>query len=344
MAGQGGVSYGYWDGIVPPECQSNPDVVSLSMSLHWKIAKEPLNYGVDCVRNCGIGPGMAFANAILKKDPNFGVIGLVPCSVSGKGIRRWSRGNSPYDQLLRKVKISLRDGGELRGLLWFHGESDTITKFDATHYKPRLQKFIQDLRTDLNSPLLPLLMVVLHVPRPWFKGKFADIVRQAQIEVELPNVVKVDAKGLPLNPDGIHLTTAAQIRVGNMLADAFLSSNITSPRKSSDKFHTTDAWPELILRVLVPLSFHCPVQCPILLNYFLLEDHNMYLWGCMYLLWMQGSTFIFIMTLQLAMRTVFWNVLSCLLLQDPLLEAFQLLQPLKTQPPLQRDLVATLES
>ncbi|KAK4337889.1 hypothetical protein RND71_042376 [Anisodus tanguticus] len=238
MAGQGGVSYGYWDGIVPPECQSNPDVVSLSMSLHWKIAKEPLNYRVDCVRNCGIGPGMAFANAILKKDPNFGVIGLVPCSVSGKGIRRWSRGNSPYDQLLRKVKISLRDGGELRGLLWFHGESDTITKFDATHYKPRLQKFIQDLRTDLNSPLLPLLMVVLHVPRPWFKGKFADIVRQAQIEVELSNVVKVDAKGLPLNPDGIHLTTAAQIRVGNMLADAFLSSNITSPRKSSEKvFH-----------------------------------------------------------------------------------------------------------
>ncbi|MCD7455757.1 hypothetical protein HAX54_029470 [Datura stramonium] len=102
---------------------------------------------------------MAFANAVLKKDPKFGVIGLVPCSVSGKGIRWWSHGNMPYEQLLRKVKISLRDGGELRGLLWFHGESDIRTEFDATHYKSNLQKFIHDLRTDLNSPLLPLLMV-----------------------------------------------------------------------------------------------------------------------------------------------------------------------------------------
>ncbi|XP_059310160.1 probable carbohydrate esterase At4g34215 [Lycium ferocissimum] len=237
MAGQGGVCCGHWDGIVPPECQSNPDILKLSVSLRWEIAKEPLNYGVDCARNCGIGPGMAFANAILKKDPNFGVIGLVPCSVSGKGINWWSRGNIPYDRLLEKVRSSLRQGGELRGLLWFHGESDTITKFDATRYKPKLQKFIQDLRTDLNSPLLPLLMVVLHIPDPWFKGKFADIVRQAQIEVEIPNAVKVDANGLSLNPDGIHLTTASQIRVGNMLAEAFLCSNFTSPRKISNKVY-----------------------------------------------------------------------------------------------------------
>ncbi|KAG5595054.1 hypothetical protein H5410_036286 [Solanum commersonii] len=232
MAGQGGVSYSYWDGIIPPDCQSNEDILRVNVDLHWEIAKEPLNYGVDCLRNCGIGPGMAFANAILNKDPNFGVIGLVPCSVSGKGIRYWSRGNIPYDQLVKKVNFSLKDGGQLRGLLWFHGESDTRTKFDATRYKPKFQKFIQNLRTDLNFPHLPLLMVILHVPSPWFKGKFVDIVRQAQIDIELPNAVKVDANGLPLNPDGIHLTTAAQIRLANMLADAFLSSNFTAPTKT----------------------------------------------------------------------------------------------------------------
>lgn len=164
MAGQGGVYYSYWDGIVPRECESNEDILRVSVDLRWEIAKEPLNYGVDCVRNCGIGPGMAFANAILHKDPNFGVIGLVPCSVSGKGIRSWSHGNIPYDQLVKKVKFSLKDGGQLRGLLWFHGESDTRTKFDATRYKPKFQKFIQDLRTDLNFPNLPLFMVCLLFP------------------------------------------------------------------------------------------------------------------------------------------------------------------------------------
>lgn len=82
--------------------------------------------------------------------------------------------------------------------------------------------------------------VILHVPSPWFKGKFVHIVRQAQIDVEVPNAVKVDAKGLPLNPDGIHLTTAAQIRLANMLADAFLSSNFTPPTKT--QYHMIWWW------------------------------------------------------------------------------------------------------
>ncbi|PHU06656.1 hypothetical protein BC332_23145 [Capsicum chinense] len=56
-------------------------------------AHEPLNYGIDCLAICELGPGMAFANEILTKDPNCGVIGLVPCSRGGTGMYRWICGS-----------------------------------------------------------------------------------------------------------------------------------------------------------------------------------------------------------------------------------------------------------
>ncbi|KAI6689072.1 hypothetical protein NL676_025900 [Syzygium grande] len=53
-------------------------------------------------------------------------------------------------------------------------------------------------------------------------GPFTGTVREAQLGLDLPNVRTIDAKGLPLVRDHIHLTTPAQVRLGQMLADAFL--------------------------------------------------------------------------------------------------------------------------
>jgi hypothetical protein len=55
-------------------------------------------------------------------------------------------------------------------------------------------------------------------------GNFTETVRQAQISIptKLSNVRVVDAKGLPLNSDKLHLTTPAQVQLGKKLADAFL--------------------------------------------------------------------------------------------------------------------------
>lgn len=47
-------------------------------------------------------------------------------------------------------------------------------------------------------------------------------MREAQLGMNLPNVKCVDAKGLPLEPDNLHLTTPSQVQLGEMLADAFL--------------------------------------------------------------------------------------------------------------------------
>lgn len=48
-----------------------------------------------------------------------------------------------------------------------------------------------------------------------------DMVREAQMSINLPNVINVDAKGLVLQPDGLHLSTLAQVHLGDKLADAF---------------------------------------------------------------------------------------------------------------------------
>lgn len=55
------------------------------------------------------------------------------------------------------------------------------------------------------------------------QGPLLEKVREAQLRNELPNVITVDATGLPLEPDGLHLSTRAQVNIGEMLADAFLN-------------------------------------------------------------------------------------------------------------------------
>jgi hypothetical protein len=50
-------------------------------------------------------------------------------------------------------------------------------------------------------------------------------VREAQKSVKLPNVILVDAIGLPLRDDQLHLSTEAQLQLGDMLAQAYLKFN-----------------------------------------------------------------------------------------------------------------------
>jgi hypothetical protein len=46
-------------------------------------------------------------------------------------------------------------------------------------------------------------------------------LRNAQLSINLPNVVTVDAIGLALNEDNLHLTTESQVKLGESLAQAY---------------------------------------------------------------------------------------------------------------------------
>lgn len=230
MAGRGGVvnntknGIPSWDGIVPVQCQPNPSILRLSASLTWVQAHEPLHADIDYNKTNGVGPGMSFANAILTKVPNFGSIGLVPCAIGGTSISEWAKGGFLYDQLVRRTQFALQRGGVIGAMLWYQGESDTQIREDADAYKGRLDRFFIDLRADLGYPTLPIIQVALASG----KGPYVEIVRNAQLGINLPNVQCVDAKGLPLEPDRVHLTTPAQVQLGQTLTDAFLQS-LSSP-------------------------------------------------------------------------------------------------------------------
>ncbi|KAK1555418.1 hypothetical protein Q3G72_026130 [Acer saccharum] len=239
MAGRGGVTNNtqtntlVWDGIIPPQCQSNPSILRLSAKLKWVQAHEPLHADIDFNKTNGVGPGMPFSNAVLTKDPNFGVIGLVPCAIGGTNISEWKKGSFLYDQTVGRTQAALQGGGVIRALLWYQGESDTVTREDAELYKQRSEKIFVDLRSDLQIPMLPIIRVALASGL----GPYIDIVREAQLQNDLLNVQTVDAKGLPLEPDVLHLTTPSQVRLGEMMADAILqsmlSTNKTGPSYSN---------------------------------------------------------------------------------------------------------------
>lgn len=224
MAGRGGVLRGphnhkHWDGVVPPECQPHPSIRRLSAGMQWEEAKDPLHADIDASKACGVGPGMPFANAVRER---VGTVDLVPCAVGGTAIREWARGMHLYENMVRRAKAAVESGGdgaEIKAVLWYQGESDTEKEHDAAAYKERMESLIMNVREDLNSPSLPFIQVAIASGTE----KYLEKVREAQFGIKLPHVVCVDAKGLDLKEDNLHLTTGAQVKLGHMLADAYLT-------------------------------------------------------------------------------------------------------------------------
>uniref|UniRef100_A0ACD5U387 Uncharacterized protein n=1 Tax=Avena sativa TaxID=4498 RepID=A0ACD5U387_AVESA len=221
MAGRGGVVGTHWDGLVPsPDCSPSPSVLRLSPSLRWEQAREPLHQGIDGNRTCGVGPGMAFANALLRSGAGAGqVLGLVPCAVGGTRMAEWARGSELYADMVRRARVALETGGRIGAVLWYQGESDTVRWADASEYGRRMGMLVRELRADLAMPHLLLIQVGLASGL----GQYTEVVREAQKTLKLRNVRFVDAMGLPFQDGHLHLNTQAQVQLGHMLAQSYLN-------------------------------------------------------------------------------------------------------------------------
>lgn len=223
MSGRGGVKGRHWDGVVPPECRPNPSILRFSARSRWEQAREPLHADIDTSKTCGVGPGMAFANAVLSTAAAAEegvVIELVPCAVGGTAIREWEKGSKLYDEMVKRANEAACGGagGEIKAVLWYQGESDTLSEHLASAYKGNMERLIRNVRCDLQSPSLPFIQVAIASG----EKHHIEEVREAQMGIDMPNVVCVDAKGLPLNADHLHLSTEAQVLLGNMLAQAYI--------------------------------------------------------------------------------------------------------------------------
>lgn len=196
----------------------------------WRRAAEPLDTAhgqIDRVSADpdGVGPGLVFAKAMLQRRPGQ-TIGLVTCAKGGSAISEWTPSqerSTLYGSCLARAKEAA-PFGRIAGILWYQGESDTRTEVNARAWAEWFTAMITRFRADLGRPDLPLAVVGLgDQPRTGrYAGQFPawSAVQASQAALRLDHQVFVSAAGLPMNDDQLHLSTAAQMRLGQALARA----------------------------------------------------------------------------------------------------------------------------
>eukprot|EP00271_Cylindrocystis_brebissonii_P009696 TRINITY_DN2479_c0_g1_i2.p1 TRINITY_DN2479_c0_g1~~TRINITY_DN2479_c0_g1_i2.p1 ORF type:complete len:252 (+),score=22.47 TRINITY_DN2479_c0_g1_i2:113-868(+) len=228
MAGRGGVTNHEWDGVVPPECaHERGTILRLNGRMEWEEAHEPLHEGIDVGKVCGVGPGLVFAAEVrqrymeLASCPPPERIGLIPCARGGTTIHEWDREGPLYNAMVERTRAGLQGGATLRALLWYQGESDSSRPEQAEAYQRRMEALVSNLRTDLQHPDLPVIQVGV-VTGDLPTTQFLPVLREAQRAVRLPGLFYVDAFGLTLQVDRLHLNTASQVQLGKQLAVKYL--------------------------------------------------------------------------------------------------------------------------
>jgi len=206
---------------------NNPHILALNADGKWVVAKDPLHQ--DGRIPPGVGPGMSFAREMLKANPNI-TIGLVPCAVGGTPLRRWVKGGDLYEKAISRAKTAMQSG-IIKGALWHQGESDTTKKEDADTYGARLIQMFKDLRADLNTPDLPIVVGQLGPFLTPEKYAYVDTVRTAikQMPAALPHVGYADSRGLTDKGDQLHFNAASQQEFGVRYAKAMQSLQVIAP-------------------------------------------------------------------------------------------------------------------
>ncbi len=215
-------------GKVPVDNPPREGIWVINASDDWAPAKDPLHY--DKPKAVGVGPGLAFAEAIRKHRPKR-PIGLIPCAVGGSAIADWEPGIQhdqtgiyAYDAMLLRVKAA-RKHGKLKAILWHQGEGDS-SPVKSSVYEERLTRFFERLRTDLDIPEIPILVGTLgdfYVRKNPGAAAINEIL--TRYPSQHPNVYTVSAAGLDDLGDTTHFNTEAATTLGKRYADALLKIN-----------------------------------------------------------------------------------------------------------------------
>lgn len=196
--------------------QIDPRILMLNKKGQWVPATDPMHFDKPDI--AGVGPGLAFAKAMLDDNPNTR-IGLVPCAWGGSPIRVWEPDSSyltghPYDDAIARGKLAMRSG-VIKGILWHQGESDNNAAGMST-YMEKFKILVTRFRKEFNAPRLPVIAGEI--------GYFSKSTAINDVLNSLPNdipyVMTVSAAGLTDKGDQTHFDTPSARKLGERYAEA----------------------------------------------------------------------------------------------------------------------------
>jgi len=203
----------------------HPRVLMLDKGGNWVPAVDPLHFDKPVA---GVGVGKTFGQLIADATPGV-TIGLIPCAVGGSPIDVWRPGafypatkSHPWDDAMKRAKLALQSG-ELKGVLWHQGESDSNENL-AAGYERKLHDLIRRLRTELDAPQVPFLAGQLgqFEERPWSDHKKRVDRAHRDLPAKVPHTAFVSSAGLKHKGDEVHFDAASCREFGKRYAAEYL--------------------------------------------------------------------------------------------------------------------------
>jgi len=168
-----------------------------------------------------VGPSISFAKQLIDQDENMEV-GLINVALGGTSILQWQKSLDDHSlfQTMIKRALAASTQGEIKGLLFFQGETEALG-YSPHHeeWDVYFKQFVQDVRQELNLENLPVVFARV-IPR---EDLFWPNVRARQEKVVMENVVMVSTDGIGhLQPDNLHFTAPGYVELGKRLGAAFV--------------------------------------------------------------------------------------------------------------------------
>lgn len=184
----------------------------------WEKAETPLNrYSTirKSIKMQKLNPGFRFAQKMIEEDDSVS-LGLVVNAKGGTSIKQWAKGTPFYDDAIKRTQQALKTG-ELKGILWHQGESDS----GDGQYLEKLKTLIENLREDLGKPELPFVAGQLfYDPNKKANTKLVND-QLANLPGELPFTACVSSEGLTTY-DNTHFDTKGMLLLGERYATEML--------------------------------------------------------------------------------------------------------------------------
>ena len=185
------------------------------------------------------GPELSFGASLRKAvDANEG-IAIVKFTHSGAQGPDWSplgtaeTHRSLYPKLvsfLNDAQADLNGRGyscQLECLFWHTGENDTYFHPYLKNNAKSLKQLIEQLRTDIKSPSIPVFITEQHKNAPWRNMDEINAGLKSMAE-STPGVIVIETSQLPHAKN--HFGTEGTLRLGQAMSDAYLKWKKASTR------------------------------------------------------------------------------------------------------------------